>query len=103
MKDRRRPQDELATDGQLIESLAALEHARWAHWQRFMHDQGEHFTDGSILLPPDLVQRWERQIATPYPSLPEAEKQSDREQVLRYLPLVIDAIVIAARQHESGS
>jgi hypothetical protein len=44
--------------------------------------------DGSIVLPADLVARWERQIATRYDELSEEEKQSDREQVMKYLPLI---------------
>ena len=42
--------------------------------------------------PPELVERWEAQIATPYNELTDAEKESDREQVRRYLPLVAKAL-----------
>ena len=72
----------------LIEELAAIEHERWAHWQRYLHSQGSMRGDGSIVLPADLVARWERQIATRYDELSEEEKQSDREQVMKYLPLI---------------
>ena len=50
----------------LVEELAALEHERWAHWQKYVHDKGQRQPDGSILLPPTLVTRWERQINTRY-------------------------------------
>ncbi|EXG81178.1 hypothetical protein [Cryptosporangium arvum] len=76
----------------LLEELAAVEHERWAHWQRYLHSRGERAADGSLVLPAELVERWERQIATPYAELSEAEKTSDREQVLRYLP-VIEAVL----------
>lgn len=75
-----------------INELAAVEHERWAHWQRYMHDKGERRTDGSLVLPPDLVERWEAQIATRYADLSEAERESDREQVRRYIPLVADIV-----------
>jgi hypothetical protein len=75
----------------LLEQLAAIEHERWAHWQRFMHGKGERKADGSLVLPPDLVSKWERLIETPYAQLTDKEKESDREQVKRYLPVVADA------------
>lgn len=79
----------------LVESLAAVEHARWAHWQRYVHDKGKRRPDGAILLPAELVTRWDAQIATPYAELSEAEKESDREQVRRYLPIIAAALVEA--------
>jgi hypothetical protein len=72
----------------LIEKLAAIEHERWSHWQRYMHSKCIRQHDGSLLLPAELVRQWERQIATPYTSLDEKEKESDREQVRKYLPLI---------------
>ena len=72
----------------LIDELAAVEHARWAHWQRYVHDQGERLPDGRIVLPTNLVERWERQIQTPYQELTEREKQSDRDQVRKVLPVL---------------
>jgi hypothetical protein len=47
--------------------------------------------DGALLIPAALVQ-WENQIATPYSELSEAEKESDREQVRKYLPLIVSAL-----------
>jgi hypothetical protein len=78
---------QVVLDG-LVEDLAVIEHERWSHWQRYVHDKGQRQTDGSLLLPADLVARWEKQIATPYVQLDEIEKESDREQVRRYLPLI---------------
>ena len=76
----------------LVENLAALEHERWAHWQRYVHDKGERRPDGSLVLPAELVRHWEKQIATGYVDLSEAEKTSDREQVRRYLPVIAAAL-----------
>lgn len=72
----------------LVEELAALEHQRWAHWQKYVHDNGQRQPDGSIVLPADLVVRWERQINTQYADLTAEERESDREQVRKYLPLL---------------
>ena len=76
----------------LVEKLAGVEHERWAHWQRYMHERGKRQSDGSLLIPADLVARWERQITTPYSALTDQEKESDREQVRRYLSLIAQAL-----------
>ena len=60
------------------ERLAALEHEQWAHWTRYLLDH----------LTPENVERWRRQIDTPYEDLSEPEKQSDREWADRVLELV---------------
>ena len=84
----------------LIDDLAALEHERWAHWQRYMHDNGHLEPDGSITLPAELVRRWQSQIETDYGELSEAEKESDREQVRRYLPLIANTLAEHLGQSE---
>src|SRR3990167_9401794 len=67
----------------LVELLAAIEHERWASWQNFMHSLCL-----DRVIPEELFNRWERKISTPYSELSEKEKQSDRDQVMRYLPLI---------------
>ena len=62
----------------LRERLAALEHEQWAHWTRHLLDH----------LTPENVERWRRQIDTPYDQLSEPEKDSDREWADRVLELV---------------
>ena len=75
---------------ELLEDLASIEHERWSHWQSYMHSkcvpQGD---SGALLIPAELVKQWEKQIATPYSKLSEEEKESDREQVRKYLPLIV--------------
>lgn len=39
-------------------------------------------------MPAELVEKWERQIATRYAELSETEKESDREQVRKYLSFI---------------
>jgi hypothetical protein len=51
------------------EKVAALEHEQWAHWTAYMLDN----------LTPENIERWRRQIKTPYSELSEKEKESDRE------------------------
>ncbi|APP77405.1 hypothetical protein EIQ06_00950 [Xanthomonas campestris pv. campestris] len=80
----------------IVEELASIEHARWAHWQSYLHGQGIRQEDGSIVLPAPLVERWERQIATAYEDLTHEEKSADREQVMKYLPTIKKAILNGA-------
>lgn len=84
---------EILTNPELLNSLAAIEHQRWAHWQAYLHDECEVLEDGSLKIPAELVQRWTRQIQTPYSELSEPEKESDREQVLKYLPTISAALL----------
>lgn len=61
------------------EAIAALEHEQWAHWTRHMLDN---LTDENI-------DRWRRQIDTPYHALSEPEKDMDRvwaDKVLALTP-----------------
>lgn len=36
---------------QLVDELATVEHERWAHWQRYVHDHCERQQDGSLVIP----------------------------------------------------
>ncbi|MGG7100883.1 hypothetical protein [Rhodococcus sp. 24CO] len=77
---------------ELMRRLATAEHERWAHWQQYVHDQGERRKDGSLVIPAELVARWDTQIAAAYADLSTEEQQSDQDQVRRYLPIVIKAL-----------
>lgn len=78
----------------IAEHLASIEHERWSHWQRYMHQQGKRQADGSLVIPSELIERWEEQASTPYTNLSESEKDSDREQVARYLPVIVEALAV---------
>ena len=84
-----------------LEELADIEHQRWADWQRHCHSK--------IISDPDFrigakgnecIQRWERQINSPYKDLSEKEKQSDRREVERYLPIIEKFILSAISEAE---
>jgi hypothetical protein len=86
-----RPSDALQSSD-LLETLAAIEHERWSHWQRYVHSKCTRAADGSLTIPAELVERWATQMRTPYPELSDKEKESDREQVRRYLPVIGGAL-----------
>lgn len=73
----------------LFEQLAAIEHERWADWQRHLHSKCKTMAAyKGLIIPAEFVEQWERLIATPYAELSEKEKESDREQVRRYWDLI---------------
>jgi hypothetical protein len=84
-------------DRDLVEVLAAIEHERWSHWQRYLHSQCEPGPDGSLVIPARLVSRWTQQMSTAYADLSEAEKDSDREQVRQTLPIIAAALTERGR------
>ena len=67
------------------EALADLEHQQWAHWTRYMLKTLEPLLSPNLRWNPDVrgnaeaaLERWLRQINTPYADLTESEKNSDR-------------------------
>lgn len=76
---------------ELKEKLAAIEHERWADWQKYFFSKCDYECEGEkcfLTLPSILLMRWQRQIDTPYVDLSEKEKDSDRKEVARYWPLI---------------
>jgi len=69
----------------LIEILADIEHIQWSRWQKYLHSKCIKDQDGNLVIPEELVTRWERQMNTLYSRLTEDEKESDREEAKRVL------------------
>jgi len=71
---------------ELFEKLADIEHKRWSDWQAWCHKiLRENCPSGELEI---VLERWDKQIATDYKNLTEKEKDSDREQVMRYWGLI---------------
>lgn len=66
------------SESELIELLAEWSHKSWSGWTRWMIDKWS----------PEMVTRWERQIATPYAVLSEKEKESDRKEARAILDIL---------------
>jgi len=67
---------------EIIEELADIEHQRWGDWYKWQRDNSN----------APNISRWDRQSETNYKDLSEQEKERDREQVRRYLPLLRQAL-----------
>ncbi len=72
----------------IYEPLAAIEHERWADWQKYLHSKGTTNEYGDLVLSKEDVAHWQYQIDTSYRFLSEREKIEDRKQVDRYYPLL---------------
>lgn len=85
----------------IIERLADIEHQRWADWQAYMHSKILPSADEGISnIGTQFIERWTRQVKTPYSELLEEEKESDRNQVKRYFPIVEELIDLAIKETE---
>lgn len=76
------------TDDELIEALSDKEHERWSRWQAYVHSLCERREDGALVIPASRVERWERQIATPYGELSQQEQDCDRREVAEIMPII---------------
>ncbi len=80
------------TTDEMIEALADKEHDSWSRWMKYLFSKceihGLVVDTGILCIPADLVDRWTRQASTPYSELSEPEKQSDRDEVERILPII---------------
>ncbi len=62
-----------------IEQLADVEHEQWAHWMDYLFSKCGKTEEGDFVIRLEDVNRWKRQMNTPYHLLTEEEKNSDRE------------------------
>ena len=80
------------------EKISAAQHRIWSSWMKYLFSICPLTGDGSVIIPPDKVKRWKRQIATRYEDLTEREKDSDRDQTDKVLSSVsilesLDALI----------
>lgn len=72
----------------LREALAEYAHDAWSGWMKYLFGKGDFVpwtnSDGKMearwVMPNWAVDRWSRQMRTPYADLPEEEKKSDRAE-----------------------
>lgn len=75
-----------------VEVLAEYAHQAWSGWMEYLFSKCEpKFREGSLEIPSWAVERWKRQMTTPYTDLPDGEKESDREEARRMLRFLDEA------------
>ena len=62
------------------ERLARYAHEAWSGWMPYLFSRSANNADGPVTIPADLVDRWRRQMGTPYELLPPTEQDSDRAE-----------------------
>jgi len=72
----------------IFEELASEQHNIWSHWMVYLFSVCETNEDGSVTIPSNRVKWWTRQINTAYSDLSEKEKEGDREQVRKLVPIL---------------
>lgn len=76
--------DDVGKEKSLREDLAEVAHDVWSDWMNHLLGKATAPEDG-VVLPVELVERWERQMGTPYAKLSWEERESDRKVADRYL------------------
>ena len=70
------------------EQLAEFAHEQWSGWMKYLFSKCSMNQDGTATIPAWAVERWKRQIRTPYRDLPENEKESDRKEADKVLAII---------------
>lgn len=68
-----------------VEVLAAVEHERWSWWMKYLFELTTQSAAGTRNIPAWAVERWTRQMNTPYAEISEKEKESDRIEARKTL------------------
>jgi hypothetical protein len=69
------------------DKLASLCHDQWAGWMIYLFGKCTHNPDGSVTIPKSLVDRWQKQLNTPYDLLSKEEKDSDLKEADKFIKL----------------
>ena len=88
--DAEREAVEPAPAGDAREALAAYAHEAWSGWMRYLFNaqRGTAHGNGEWTIHAGSAGRWRMQMNTLYASLPESEKQSDREEADKMLAIL---------------
>ena len=70
------------------EKLAEYAHEAWSGWMRYLFSMSTVNSDGSVTIPASLVERWTRQMNTPYQMLSSSEQRSDIVEAEKMLEIM---------------
>lgn len=86
-----------------LEMIADLCHEQWSNWMRYLFQKGTHNPDGTFTIAKEAVDRWRRQMDTPYRKLNESEKESDRTEARKFKNLLAPVDGIAYTDYDDAS
>jgi hypothetical protein len=72
----------------VLEKLADCQHEIWSHWMKYLFSVSTENEDGSVTLPAEKVNRWQRQMNTKYANLSPKEQRSDLEQAMKIMDVI---------------
>lgn len=70
------------------DDLADLCHKQWSGWMGYLFTKGHVESHIGFVLNADSVERWRRQMVTPFKDLSEPEKESDRKEADKFITLL---------------
>ena len=73
---------------EVMEPMADQEHDSWSRWMEHLFKKSKKNDDGTVTIPKDKVDRWEKQMKTDYKDLSPSEKESDRKEVRKFLKII---------------
>ena len=71
----------------LTMELAIYAHEAWSGWMKHMVSKSKVYKDGSVCIPADLMERWNRQMNTHYLFLPANEQKSDIDEAHKMITI----------------
>lgn len=78
------------------EKLASYAHKQWSGWMDYLFSKCVNPIEadtGTVIIPKWAVERWKRQIETPYEELSEPEKESDRKEADGMLEIICRSFI----------
>ena len=72
------------------EALADYAHKAWSGWMAYLFEKSTLNSDSTVTIPKWAVERWGRQVETPYVELPSNEKDSDRSEADKMIEIMIN-------------
>ena len=73
---------------EIREKIAKVQHDQWSGWMEYLFSKCKG-SDTGYFIPKVFVERWERQMRTPYEELTDKEQDSDRIEADKLLSLIL--------------
>jgi len=70
---------------EIMDKFGEAQHKIWADWMKFLFTEGYDMEDGSFKMKREKVERWRRQMNTPYEELTRKEQETDIKVAQDYL------------------